>query len=41
MKAEGHIDPDLFEIFLKQDVYKRYAQQFLNPSQIDDIGLPA
>jgi HD-GYP domain-containing protein (c-di-GMP phosphodiesterase class II) len=40
MKAEGHIDPDLFDIFIKQDVYRRYAQQFLSPLQIDDIAQP-
>jgi HD-GYP domain-containing protein (c-di-GMP phosphodiesterase class II) len=33
----GHIDPDLFEVFLQQKVYKRYAETFLDPSQIDEI----
>nr|MDP2192424.1 HD domain-containing phosphohydrolase [Rhodoferax sp.] len=38
-KANGHIDPDLFDIFLQKGVYKRYAEQFLDPSQIDEVNL--
>ena len=38
-KANGHIDSDLFDIFLQQGVYKRYAEQFLDPWQIDEINL--
>jgi len=35
----GHIDPDLFEIFALQGVYLRYAQQFLDPWQIDEVNM--
>ncbi len=41
-KKGGHIDPDLFDVFVKQGVYRRYAEQFLNPAQIDavdEVGL--
>ncbi len=38
-KGNGHIDPDLFDIFLQKGVYKRYAEQFLDPSQIDEVQL--
>ncbi len=38
-KANGHIDPDLFDIFVQKGVYRRYAEQFLNPAQIDEIGV--
>ena len=38
-KANGHIDPDLFDIFLKKEVFKRYAEQFLDSWQIDEISL--
>ena len=31
----GHIDPDLFEVFMQQHVYRRYAETFLDPGQID------
>ena len=38
-RAGGHIDPDLFDIFLKKGVYKRYAEQYLDPWQIDEVNL--
>ena len=34
----GHIDPDLFDVFVKEGVYLRYAQQFLDPWQIDEVN---
>jgi HD-GYP domain-containing protein (c-di-GMP phosphodiesterase class II) len=37
-KCNGHIDPDLFDIFLEQGIYRRYAEQFLDPSQIDEVN---
>ena len=37
-RMNGHIDPDLFDIFVNQGVYLRYAQQFLDPWQIDDVN---
>ena len=37
MKKDSHIDPDLFEIFIKEKVYLKYAEEFLDPSQIDTI----
>lgn len=36
-KQNGHIDPDLFDVFVKQKVYQRYAEQFLDPAQIDVV----
>ncbi|KAF0166932.1 MAG: metal dependent phosphohydrolase with GAF sensor [Rhodocyclaceae bacterium] len=36
-KKNGHIDPDLFDVFVKQGVYRRYAEQFLDPAQIDPV----
>ncbi len=38
-KDNGHIDPDLFDIFVNQAVYKRYAEQFLDPWQIDEVAV--
>jgi HD-GYP domain-containing protein (c-di-GMP phosphodiesterase class II) len=38
-KLNGHIDPDLFDIFVRDKVYLRYAQQFLDPEQIDEVDL--
>jgi hypothetical protein len=37
-KQNGHIDPDLFDIFVKHRIYERYAEQFLNPLQIDAVN---
>ena len=34
----GHIDPDLYEVFVRDEVYLDYARRFLNPVQIDAIA---
>lgn len=34
----GHIDPDIYDAFIRQKVYMQYASQFLDPSQIDVFG---
>jgi HD-GYP domain-containing protein (c-di-GMP phosphodiesterase class II) len=39
MKESGHIDPDLFDIFVRQKVYLKYAHEFLDPEQIDEVDL--
>jgi HD-GYP domain-containing protein (c-di-GMP phosphodiesterase class II) len=38
-KLDGHVDPDLFDIFIHEKVYLAYAGQFLPPEQIDDVDL--
>ncbi len=35
MRKDEHIDPELFNMFLKQGVWKRYAMAHLNPEQLD------
>jgi HD-GYP domain-containing protein (c-di-GMP phosphodiesterase class II) len=37
MKRDQHIDPDLFDLFLRSGVYMDYAKQFLPDSQIDEV----
>ena len=37
MCNEGHIDPDLFELFLAEEVYRDYARRFLDESQFDEV----
>jgi hypothetical protein len=37
-KLEGHIDPDLYDVFVQEGVYLRYAKQFLDPWQIDEVN---
>lgn len=36
-KQNGHIDPDLFDVFIREKVYLDYARQFLKPEQIDAV----
>ena len=38
-KLDGHIDPDLFDVFICEKVYLDYARQFLAPEQIDEVDL--
>lgn len=38
MKNIGHLDPDLYEVFISQQVYMDYALQYLAPEQIDNIN---
>lgn len=37
MKQNNHIDPDLFDIFVRRKIYRRYAEMFLDPEQIDAV----
>ena len=37
MKQDNHIDPDLFDVFVREKVYERYAREYLHPSQIDVV----
>jgi HD-GYP domain-containing protein (c-di-GMP phosphodiesterase class II) len=36
-KLNGHVDPDIFDIFVRKKVYLKYAEQFLDPEQIDAV----
>jgi HD-GYP domain-containing protein (c-di-GMP phosphodiesterase class II) len=36
-KLGGHIDPDLFDVFIRRKVYQRYAERFLDANQIDHV----
>ncbi len=36
-KLNGHIDPDLFDVFVRRKVYRRYAEMFLDKEQIDEV----
>jgi HD-GYP domain-containing protein (c-di-GMP phosphodiesterase class II) len=37
MSQTGHIDPQLFRLFVHGKVYRRYAETFLDPEQIDEV----
>ncbi len=36
-KQNGHVDPDLFDVFVREKVYLRYAEAYLDPDQIDVV----
>ena len=38
MKNSGHIDPDLYEVFIRAGVYKEYAEQYVSKEQIDEVN---
>lgn len=37
MKLENHIDPDIFDLFVREKIYLRYAEMFLESDQIDEV----
>ena len=39
MKRDQHIDPELFDLFLTSGVFRRYAERFLRPEQIDEVDI--
>jgi HD-GYP domain-containing protein (c-di-GMP phosphodiesterase class II) len=41
MRREQHVDADLFDLFLTSGVFRRYAERFLLPSQIDEVNVTA
>ena len=41
MAKGGHLDPDLFNLFLTSGVYREYAEQYMQPEQLDDVNVDA
>jgi hypothetical protein len=39
MKEEQHIDPDLFDVFIHEKVYLKYAEKFMEPEQVDEFDV--
>lgn len=39
MRLDNHIDPQLFDVFIRQRVYERYAREFLAPEQLDEVDV--
>jgi hypothetical protein len=37
MKQGNHLDPTLFDAFVRSKTYLRYAERFLPPAQIDEV----
>jgi hypothetical protein len=38
MVDDGHIDRDVFELFLTSGAYRHYAEQHLRPEQRDQVN---
>jgi len=39
MRDDQHIDPELFQLFLENDLHRQYADRFLMPEQVDDVTI--
>lgn len=39
MKESGHVDPDLFDLFIREKLFMKYAEQHLHPEQLDDVDM--
>ncbi len=37
MKHNGHIDPDLYDVFIRSKVYQDYAEQYMDKNQINEV----
>ncbi len=37
MKKDNHVDPDIFDVFVREKVYMQYAEAFLPKNQIDEV----
>jgi HD-GYP domain-containing protein (c-di-GMP phosphodiesterase class II) len=43
MRLNGHVDAELFDVFVRRKVYRKYAELFLDKEQIDEVdeaGIP-
>jgi HD-GYP domain-containing protein (c-di-GMP phosphodiesterase class II) len=39
MRLDNHIDPDVFDLFIREKIYLKYAEKFLEPAQIDEVDV--
>ena len=39
MRRGNHVDPELFELFLRSGVYLAYARRYMHPEQIDAVEI--
>jgi len=39
MRDNGHLCPDLFELFLESGVWREYGEQHLKPEQLDEVDI--
>ena len=41
MKQDGHVDPDLFDVFMHEKIYMKYAKEHLSPEQQVEVVDPS
>ena len=41
MARSGHVDRDLFELFVREGLHLEYGREHLKPEQLDDVDLDA
>ena len=39
MAKDGHIDKDLFQLFLNSKIHLRYADIYLKKEQVDEVDI--
>ena len=39
MALDKHIDRNLFDLFVRERVWLKYAEQYMNPAQIDAVDV--
>ena len=39
MRLDNHIDSDIFDLFIREKIYLKYAEKFLEPGQIDEVDV--
>ena len=37
MKRDNHLDPDLFDVFVRSGIYKRFGERYLPPHLLDQV----
>jgi hypothetical protein len=37
MKRDNHLDPDLFDVFVRSGVYRKFGERYLPPELLDTV----
>jgi hypothetical protein len=37
MKRDNHLDPDLFDVFVRSGVYRKFGERYLPPALLDTV----
>jgi HD-GYP domain-containing protein (c-di-GMP phosphodiesterase class II) len=39
MMLDNHVEKDCFELFIRSEVYLKYAEEYLSPGQVDEVDV--